>query len=82
MPYVTSVERLACQKVPFDNLRVDIKLIILKNITRRKPDKVLDEITEISIDLANATFDRNDIFSGNLDAKKNTRRGGTKIWIF
>jgi hypothetical protein len=55
---------------------------MLKNITRRKPDKVLDEITEISIDLANATFDRNDIFSGNLDAKKNTRRGGTKIWIF
>jgi hypothetical protein len=62
-------EEIKNKKVSFDQVRPEIKIIIIKNFKKRKPDKILEKITAISIDIIEASFDKEDLFSGNIDGR-------------
>ena len=62
-------DELSSQGISFDEVRPEIKKIILKNIKKCNPDKILFNITAISVDIVAAGFDKEDLFSGNIDAK-------------
>lgn len=62
-------EELRSKGVSFDQVRPELKTIVLKNLQRRKPDKVIFKITAISLDIITAGFDKEDLFSGNIDGK-------------
>lgn len=62
-------EEIKNKEVSFDQVRPEIKIIILKNFKKRKPDKILEKITAISVDIIEASFDKEDLFSGNIDGR-------------
>ncbi|WP_193197878.1 MAE_28990/MAE_18760 family HEPN-like nuclease [Nostoc sp. MG11] len=55
--------------VSFDQVSVELKKVVLSNLKKRNPDKLLSAITAISLDIIAAGFDKQDLFSGNIDAK-------------
>ncbi|MGA9382938.1 MAG: MAE_28990/MAE_18760 family HEPN-like nuclease [Phormidium sp.] len=63
-------DELQSQGVSYDQITPQLKKIVLKNLKKRNPDRILSSITAISIDIIIAGFDREDIFSGNIDGKK------------
>ncbi|NES23426.1 MAG: hypothetical protein F6K41_32040 [Symploca sp. SIO3E6] len=63
-------EELRSKGVSFDHIRPELRKIVLKNLARRNPDKVLMEITAISLDIITAGFDKGEIFSGNIDGRE------------
>jgi len=63
-------EELRSKRVSFDKIRPELRKIILKNLARRSPDKVLMKITAISLDIITAGFDKEEIFSGNIDGRE------------
>jgi hypothetical protein len=63
-------DHLDDNKISFDLLREELKLIILKNLKKRSPEKIIKIINKISVDIVISTLDRDDLFSGNIDAKK------------
>ena len=63
-------DHLDDNKISFDVLRQELKIIVLENFKRRSVKKIIDRIDNISIDIVISTLDRNEIFSGNLDTKK------------
>ncbi|MEG4803382.1 MAE_28990/MAE_18760 family HEPN-like nuclease [Microcoleus sp. ARI1-B5] len=63
-------DELRGQGIGYDEIRPELKKIVLKNFKKRDPDKILSSITAISIDIINAGFDKEDLFSGNLDGRK------------
>ncbi len=58
------------QSVSFDKIRPKLKKIVIQNLKRRNPDKVLQKIVDISLDIITAGFDKEELFSGNIDAQK------------
>lgn len=66
----TIFDELSSKRVCFDELRPEIKKIVLTNIKKRKADQILLSITAISSDIIAAGFDKEDLFSGNLDGKE------------
>ncbi|MBE9036202.1 MAE_28990/MAE_18760 family HEPN-like nuclease [aff. Roholtiella sp. LEGE 12411] len=66
----TIFDDIGNKDVSFDQLRLEIKKIILQNIKKRDVDKLLQEITIISIDIMKYGFSRDDLFSGNVDARE------------
>ncbi len=63
-------DELRSKKVPYDQIRPELKKIVLKNLKKRNSDAVFSKITVISIDIITAGFDKEDLFSGNLDGRK------------
>ncbi|MEG4582281.1 MAE_28990/MAE_18760 family HEPN-like nuclease [Microcoleus sp. MON1_C5] len=63
-------DELQGQRVSYDQIRPELKKIVLKNLKKRDPDKIFSSITAISIDIIIAGFDKEDLFSGNLDGRK------------
>ncbi|WP_371418227.1 MAE_28990/MAE_18760 family HEPN-like nuclease, partial [Anabaena sp. UHCC 0253] len=63
-------DEISKKGVSFDKLRIEIKRIILQNVRKRDVDKVLEEITIISLDMIKYGFSRDDLFSGNVDARE------------
>ena len=57
-------------RTPFDDLIEPLKKTVLKNAQKPSVDKLLAQLRELSFDLMDATFERDSIFSGNVDAKK------------
>ena len=62
-------DELQNQGVSFDGIRPELKKIILVNLKRRNPDKILNEIEDISLDIVKIGFNREELFSGNIDSK-------------
>ncbi|OLT58596.1 MAE_28990/MAE_18760 family HEPN-like nuclease [Moorena bouillonii] len=62
-------DELQSQGISFDEIKPQLKKIVLKNLKKRNPDKVILNLTAISIDIINAGFDKEDLFSGNIDGK-------------
>lgn len=62
-------DELQNQGVSFDDIRPELKKIILVNLKRRNPDKILDEIQDISLDIVKVGFNREELFAGNIDSK-------------
>lgn len=66
----TIFDELKEKNVSFDVLKDEIKKNIIKNLKNKSPDKILQEVQKVSIDIVSASFDKNKLFSGNIDAKK------------
>lgn len=59
------------QKVAFDDLRDEIKKIVIQNFKNNKStDKLLKSIDNITLDIIMAGFEKEKLFSGNIDARK------------
>ncbi|NET27696.1 MAE_28990/MAE_18760 family HEPN-like nuclease [Okeania sp. SIO1I7] len=63
-------DELQSQGIPFDKIRPELKKIVLHNLKRRNPDKVFQKIVDISLDIIKAGFNKEELFSGNIDAQK------------
>ncbi|NEO03120.1 MAG: hypothetical protein F6K50_49735 [Moorea sp. SIO3I7] len=63
-------DELQSQGISFDEIKPQLKKIVLKNLKNRNPDQVILNLTAISIDIINAGFDKEDLFSGNIDGRK------------
>lgn len=67
----TIFDELSKEDVSFDDIRKELKLVIIKNIKdNHSPDNLLTNIKEIAVDIISASLDKGKLFSGNLDAKK------------
>ena len=66
-------DEISTQKVSFNDIKPGIKKIILENIKDLKVDeKIILQITDISLYIINAGFNKEKVFSGNIDSKKIT----------
>lgn len=63
-------DELKNQGVPYDHIRPELKKVVLKNLKKRNPDRIFASITAISVDIITAGFDKDKLFSGNLDGLK------------
>ncbi|MEM7593989.1 MAG: MAE_28990/MAE_18760 family HEPN-like nuclease [Cyanobacteria bacterium P01_A01_bin.83] len=62
---------IVSKEVSFDDLRTEIKKIVIQNFKKnKKSDTLLAEINRITIDIVSASFDKEKLFSGNIDARK------------
>ena len=63
-------DQLRSEGISYDEIRPELKKVVLKNLKKRNPDEVFSSIAAISVDIISAGFDKKDLFSGNLDGKK------------
>ena len=63
-------DQLKSADVSYDQIRPELKKIVLRNLKKRNPDKIFLSITSISVDIITAGFDKEDLFSGNIDGRK------------
>lgn len=63
-------DELRREGISYDQIRPELKKIVLRNFKRRDPDKIFSSITTISIDIITIGFDKESLFSGNLDGRK------------
>ncbi|WP_068818617.1 MAE_28990/MAE_18760 family HEPN-like nuclease [Phormidesmis priestleyi] len=63
-------DQLRSEGISYDEIRPELKKVVLKNLKKRNPDEVFSSIAAISVDIITAGFDKKDLFSGNLDGKK------------
>jgi hypothetical protein len=63
-------DELKNEGISYDLIRPELKKIVLKNIRKRKLNDIHLSITAISIDIITVGFDNQDLFSGNIDARK------------
>ncbi|NJK52341.1 MAG: hypothetical protein HC936_05075 [Leptolyngbyaceae cyanobacterium SU_3_3] len=63
-------DELRSKGVPYDQIRPELKKIVLKNLKKRNSDDMFSKIAAISVDIITAGFDKEDLFSGNLDGRK------------
>ncbi|NER47967.1 MAG: hypothetical protein F6J92_14980 [Symploca sp. SIO1A3] len=67
----TIFDSLKRERISFDDIRKELKEVIIKNVkNNRSADNLLTDIQEIAVDIISASFDRNKLFSGNLDSKQ------------
>ncbi|MDZ4725565.1 MAG: MAE_28990/MAE_18760 family HEPN-like nuclease [Leptospira sp.] len=58
------------KSISFDSCRKAIRRTILDNLKQHNVDKILPELNNLPIDIVTKTFIKNDIVSGNVDARK------------
>lgn len=64
-------DQLKNKNISFDEVRDDLKKIIIKNLKdNQSTDTLLANIQAISVDIISAGFNKEKLFSGNIDAKK------------
>jgi len=63
-------DELKSEGISYDQIRPELKKIVLKNLKRRNPDALFSSITAISVDIITAGFDKENLFSGNIDGRK------------
>lgn len=56
--------------VHYDQLSPKLKLVTIKNVKNRAAEKIVSALLSISTDIYKVSFDRDDIFSGNVDARE------------
>ena len=57
-------------KTSFNNLKEKIKSLVIDNTKRINSDKFITQINDIAIDIAKHTFNKKELFSGNVDGAK------------
>jgi hypothetical protein len=57
------------KNVRYDACRSELKRIVLLNFRRRNPDKLMPKLLDLARDIITETFDKEEMFSGNLDAR-------------
>jgi len=63
-------DELKREGISYDQIRPELKKIVLRNLKKRNPDTIFASITAISVDIITAGFNKDDLFSGNIDGKK------------
>lgn len=63
-------DELERQAIPFDQCREEIRLVVLGNVRRHEPQRLLSEIAALATDIITKTFRRETIVSGNVDARE------------
>jgi MAE_28990/MAE_18760-like HEPN len=63
-------DKLRSEGISYDRIRPELKKIVLRNLKKRNPDEIFASITAISVDIITAGFNKEDLFSGNIDGKK------------
>lgn len=63
-------DELKNEGISYDLIRPELKKIVLKNLKKRKLNDIHLSIAGISIDIITVGFDNQDLFSGNIDARK------------
>lgn len=63
-------DELKNEGVSYDRIRPELKKIVLKNLKKRNTDELHTSILEVSMDIISASFDPQDLFSGNIDGRK------------
>lgn len=63
-------DHLRQNNVGLNNLNNVMKTLVISNIRKRNPAKLVEKMQAESIDIAVASFDRSDVYSGNVDGKK------------
>lgn len=63
-------DEIQTRNISFDNLKIEFKKMIWKNIKKRNVDQLTTKITILSQHIIRESFDPNDLFSGNVDARK------------
>lgn len=56
--------------IPFDSCREGIRRVVLNNFKALSPERALQELITIALDVITKTFDKGKIFSGNIDSRK------------
>lgn len=62
-------DELQSQGVSYDQVKPELKKIVLKNLKKRNPDELVSSIESISLDIITVGFDKQDLFSGNVDGR-------------
>ena len=60
---------LHANSIVFDTCRKELRKIMLHKLKQRNIDKLLPLITNLANDIARVTFSKNELFSGNVDAR-------------
>ena len=66
-------DELKTQGVSFDDVREEIKKIVINNLKdkdNKSTQYILETVQNISVDIISVTFNKNRLFSGNVDALK------------
>ena len=62
-------DELRLRNVSFDHCRLEVRRLVVRNLKKRNADDVVNGLTLISVDLASATFRKDELASGNVDAR-------------
>jgi MAE_28990/MAE_18760-like HEPN len=65
-------DELKEQRISFNDIRIEMKKVVLQNLKSRSPDNIHQEIVDISTDIITAGFKRKKLFSGNINRGKIT----------
>lgn len=60
---------LQANRIVFDACRKELRRVMLLNLKKRDIDKLLPLVTNLANDLARVTFSKDELFSGNVDAR-------------
>jgi len=63
-------DQLAAESVSFDDVRIELKKLLLAHARRRKSDDLALQFADIAKDIVTSVFDPSELFSGNVDAKE------------
>ena len=63
-------DELENETVSFDFCRDEIRLVVLGNMRQHQPKKLLPQLNELAVDIVTKTFRKNEVFSGNVDARE------------
>lgn len=56
--------------VAFDDCREEVRRIVLTNLRPHKVDKILPQLSKLSVDVIVATFRKDGLFRGNVDGRR------------
>jgi MAE_28990/MAE_18760-like HEPN len=62
-------DELRSKTISYNQIRPELKKVVLKNLGKQN-DKIYLAIAEISVDIITVGFDKEKLFSGNIDGKK------------
>jgi len=63
-------QHIRAEKTGFDDLRKEIKRIVLKRLRSVNVDRAMEVLDPVSTSIVHCGYDREDLFSGNLDAER------------
>ena len=56
--------------IRYDNCSTEVQKTILTNLRKRNIDKIHPNLTDLSLNIVFETFEKSELFSGNVDARK------------
>jgi hypothetical protein len=62
-------DELRLKSASFDDCREELRREILKNFKKRDMEKLLPKLLSLARDITHETFERSEMFAGNLDAR-------------